>query len=153
MFEIWEWLLVFRISPKRLLLARSNNSKHVKLPNDLGMGPWNDRGMEPSKDRVAISLRPPIVIGISPDNWFLDKSKSIETPRFCMFERREPLNKFDKKFICKMYSRFWKDYGILNVSLLEPKWSCLGEVKLAKHHGICPESLLPYNINIFNPFN
>jgi hypothetical protein len=54
-----------RISPDKLLLERSKNSKLTNAPKDSGIEPSNRLS---AKERLAISLKPPIVVGIPPDS-------------------------------------------------------------------------------------
>lgn len=66
-----------------------------------------------------------MIIGISPNNKFVDKSKPTKTFNFFIFEGRNPLNEFEDKSMYNMHSTFHKDNDILEVRLLEPKWGVL----------------------------
>lgn len=73
---------------ERLFSERSKDSKLVRLPNDSGIGPSN---WLPAKDRYDRFLRPPLIVGISQDNWFLDKSLYIKTFKFRIFKEENHL--------------------------------------------------------------
>jgi hypothetical protein len=55
----------FGILPDKLFLERSKNSKLTNSPKDSGIEPSNRLS---SNERLAKSLRPPIVVGKPPDS-------------------------------------------------------------------------------------
>lgn len=128
------------IAPERLFFDRSNSSKLIMLPNDWRMEPCI---LLSAKERCFRSSRSPMVIGISPVSWFLDKSNSVKTFKFPMSDGRDPLREFADKFMCKISLRPHNVDCIVELNPFEANERVLRELRLPKHAGIEPMSLLP----------
>ena len=67
-----------------------------------------------------------------------------------IFSQQDPLREFAEKFIFRVSTRFPKAEGILEVNPFEDNDGVLRELKLPKHAGIGPVSLLPVKVKKAN---